>query len=714
MGEITIQEALKNALKAQVAGEILEAEKYYNAILKVYPKHPDANNNMGVLSVQKGEVDTAISYFQNAISLNPSIDQFWINYLDALIKTHQLNKAREIIEASKAREASSDLFHKLKALFERSVKDTSFQEPLEQSINLSESSVSVNLKSAIRMASKKIKEGANDEAEKIYRQILSKFPKNKKATDGLRKLVEKKRSKAKITKEPSHGELTALTDFYSKGHLLKALEECEILCQRYPCSASLQNIRGNILNGLNRFEQAIEAFELAIDLEPNYYQAHNNVGISLRENGRLTDAVTAFSKAISIKKDYFQAYNNLGVALHALGRLKDALSAFLKAISMKKNYAEAFSNMGGVLHEQRKFGEAIAAYEKALEIDPDFAVAHNNLGGVLQDAGDLNSALSAYKKAIALNSNYVRAMENLLQLEIQLLNTSLNITIQPEHAISPSVNLENRPKFQIQNAIYGFLCADLRRVKEHLTKFENIDNREFNKLKQIDKIFCRAYSSLLKNLLVYPFTDQSTDTVNNYIFHLGESHALSYAHRLVSICGVKHAVIPKITFGAKAFHFSSEEHLAYKEITKVNFLSIPAKSKVFLSFGEIDCRPNEGFIRASKKLNEPIKNLICQTVKGYIAWFHEQNMHKKHHLYFLNVPAPVYNKNLTYDENLKVLEVIAEYNLNLNKIVKSYQYNVVDVNRLSKGKNGFSNLKFHVDDRHLGPDIIKKYEKYLP
>ena len=56
-----------------------------------------------------------------------------------------------------------------------------------------------------------------------------------------------------------------------------------------------------------------------------------------------------------------------------------------------------------------------------------------------------------------------------------------------------------------------------------------------------------------------------------------------------------------ITFGAKTFHLSKEDKNKYKSITSYNFKSLPKGSRVFLSFGEIDCRPNEGFIIAAEK-----------------------------------------------------------------------------------------------------------------
>ena len=109
--------------------------------------------------------------------------------------------------------------------------------------------------------------------------------------------------------------------------------------------------------------------------------------------------------------------------------------------------------------------------------------------------------------------------------------------------------------------------------------------------------------------------DEEPDSENK-VYHLGESHCLSYAHRNITIGGSNFSIAPRITFGAKAFHFSRTKQDSFKAITKAHFVSLPKSSKVFLSYGEIDCRPNEGFISAATKLDKPLEELIDQTSRG--------------------------------------------------------------------------------------------------
>ena len=204
--------------------------------------------------------------------------------------------------------------------------------------------------------------------------------------------------------------------------------------------------------------------------------------------------------------------------------------------------------------------------------------------------------------------------------------------------------------------------------------------------------------------------DEKPDT-NNKVYHLGESHCLSYAHRNIAIDGSNFRIIPRITFGAKAFHFSRTNHDSFKAITKAHFVSLPKSSKVFLSYGEIDCRPNEGFISAARKLDKPLEELIDQTTEGYAQWFLDQNIGQKHRLYFINVPAPVYYKEHSADLNSEVARTVALFNTALKKYSLQHGFDMVDVFKFTAGSEGFSNELFHVDNFHLGAKAIAEIEQ---
>jgi tetratricopeptide (TPR) repeat protein len=74
--ELTIAQALQQAIAAHKEGKLQEAEKLYTAILSSQPKHPDANHNLGILAVSVGKLEGALPYLKTALEANPKVEQF--------------------------------------------------------------------------------------------------------------------------------------------------------------------------------------------------------------------------------------------------------------------------------------------------------------------------------------------------------------------------------------------------------------------------------------------------------------------------------------------------------------------------------------------------------------------------------------------------------------------------------------------------------------
>ena len=101
--ELTLDQALQKGIEAHKAGKVQEADRYYTAILKANPKHPDANHNMGVLAVGVGKVEQALPFFKTALEINPNIEQFWLSYIDALIKLDRIADAKAVFDQAKSK-----------------------------------------------------------------------------------------------------------------------------------------------------------------------------------------------------------------------------------------------------------------------------------------------------------------------------------------------------------------------------------------------------------------------------------------------------------------------------------------------------------------------------------------------------------------------------------------------------------------------------------
>jgi len=327
MAELTIDQALQQAIGAHKAGQVQDADRLYTAILKAQPKHPDANHNMGVLAVGVGQVEQALPFFKAALEANPAKTQFWLSYIDALIKLGQLANAKAVLDQARSKGAKGDGFDKL----EQRLREVG-QEPLEANKIAAETQPkqpnildSVKLDQAISLAKKKAKDGSLEDARRIYADILTKFPKNKRASYGMKALVGGLSGNVLKVQDPPQDQTQELIDLYSQGQLQQALKQTETLVQQFPKSFILFNIQGTILKELGELGESIKAYNKAVEIKPDFAEAHNNLGFALIEQGKVQEAIEAYSKAIAVKPDYTNAYYGLAASLYIKGDLPSAM-----------------------------------------------------------------------------------------------------------------------------------------------------------------------------------------------------------------------------------------------------------------------------------------------------------------------------------------------------------------------------------------------------
>lgn len=94
--ELTIEQALQQGVAAHKEGKLQIAERLYSSILQAQPNHPDANHNLGALRVAAGRPREAVPFFAAALETNPTVEQFWLNYVDVLIEVSRFEEAKQL------------------------------------------------------------------------------------------------------------------------------------------------------------------------------------------------------------------------------------------------------------------------------------------------------------------------------------------------------------------------------------------------------------------------------------------------------------------------------------------------------------------------------------------------------------------------------------------------------------------------------------------
>ena len=134
---------------------------------------------------------------------------------------------------------------------------------------------------------------------------------------------------------------------------------------------------------VRQWKDSITLYEHALEVNPENYVAHNNLGLILADQGKTREAIRHYLKAVRVKPKYAHANNNLGTALIQLGKFDEAEVFIKEALKADPHFAEAYSNLGAVFVYRGKIDKAAELFRKALQIRPHFSSAYNNLNRVL-------------------------------------------------------------------------------------------------------------------------------------------------------------------------------------------------------------------------------------------------------------------------------------------------------------------------------------------
>ena len=262
--------------------------------------------------------------------------------------------------------------------------------------------MSLTVDKALRKIQSHMKAGELAEAEELYKQVLSKFPKNKKAIQGYQKLKAGIVSKGSLKSEPPQDQIDELISLYNQRHFEAALSKLKLLTSLFPKALVLFNIQGASNAALQRYDAAIDSYKKAIKIKPDHADAYLNIGVALQDKGDLDAAIDSYKKTLKIKPDCADAYLNIGAALKDKGDLDAAIDSYKKAIKIKPDYAVAYYNIGNSLNDKGDLDAAIRSYNKAIKIKPDYADAYSNMGNAQKNKHELVAAIDSYKQVLMI------------------------------------------------------------------------------------------------------------------------------------------------------------------------------------------------------------------------------------------------------------------------------------------------------------------------
>ncbi len=123
-------------------------------------------------------------------------------------------------------------------------------------------------------------------------------------------------------------------------------------------------------------------------------------GVKMTDEKRYNEAIECFTDAIEVNPNLVKAYFSRGFVFYNLNKMNEALSDYNKAIELDPEYASAYNNKGNIKEECADYQGALSDYSKAIECDSMFVLGYTNRARIKVIVENHKGAISDYSKAI--------------------------------------------------------------------------------------------------------------------------------------------------------------------------------------------------------------------------------------------------------------------------------------------------------------------------
>lgn len=156
---------------------------------------------------------------------------------------------------------------------------------------------------------------------------------------------------------------------------------------------------------LGETKAALDDYNRAIELFPEYPVAYNNRGNLLLALGQLGEAIKDFDRALALAPGYAAAYSNRGNAKMRIGKSDEALADFTRAVELMPASAPPLSGRGLAYLAVGKPHAAVRDFSRAVSADARFASAYRNRAEARMSIGQRDDAIEDLSRAIAFDAN---------------------------------------------------------------------------------------------------------------------------------------------------------------------------------------------------------------------------------------------------------------------------------------------------------------------
>ena len=182
---------------------------------------------------------------------------------------------------------------------------------------------------------------------------------------------------------------------------------------------------GNLLRGLERFDEATEAYDRALALveepQPSHWSLFFSRGITHERSDRWEQAETDFRRALELQPDQPQVLNYLGYSFVEMQiNMEEALDMIERAVERQPNSGYITDSLGWALYRLGDYDEAVGHMERAVELLPVDPIINDHLGDVYWAVGRYREAEFQWHRALSFDPEPSDAERIRRKLEVGL------------------------------------------------------------------------------------------------------------------------------------------------------------------------------------------------------------------------------------------------------------------------------------------------------
>ena len=180
--------------------------------------------------------------------------------------------------------------------------------------------------------------------------------------------------------------------YMAKNELVHAEKTARQLILYIPERAELYRALAGILYKADRNEEAVEQYREALQFNPNYSLARNELCTLLMTVGRADDAVEEYRQAVVSNPASADDHYNLAMALLNQRKTEEAITHLTIAIELNPDSAPAHYNLGVATFMTGRLDEAMSFIQRSILLNPDDPDTHGFLAVILEQLGDTEGA----------------------------------------------------------------------------------------------------------------------------------------------------------------------------------------------------------------------------------------------------------------------------------------------------------------------------------